>query len=208
MLVTCISDTHELHRELELPPGDLLIHAGDITFFSGRQSIIRDFNEWLGEQPYRYKVVIPGNHDTLLADPVFQQQLTNAHLLINAGVELEGIKIWGSPVTALGPGAFGIPDDIERAAIWSQIPLEIHILVTHVPPYGILDQELHTGQHSGCRQLLSRVVLVRPQVHVFGHVHHSAGQIHSGVTHSINAALAGELGDLDRNPIRIEVRSG
>jgi hypothetical protein len=27
-----ISDTHELHREVEVPAGDLLIHAGDFSF--------------------------------------------------------------------------------------------------------------------------------------------------------------------------------
>ena len=60
--VVCISDTHELHRDLALPDGDLLIHAGDFTFWN-HVSKIRDFNDWLGELPHRHKVVIPGNHD-------------------------------------------------------------------------------------------------------------------------------------------------
>jgi hypothetical protein len=32
--IVCISDTHELHRELDVPHGDILIHAGDFTMFS------------------------------------------------------------------------------------------------------------------------------------------------------------------------------
>jgi hypothetical protein len=32
MAIVCISDTHELHREVEVPAGDLLIHAGDFSF--------------------------------------------------------------------------------------------------------------------------------------------------------------------------------
>jgi len=36
MRLVVISDTHELHRELAVPPGDLLIHAGDFTLHSKR----------------------------------------------------------------------------------------------------------------------------------------------------------------------------
>jgi predicted phosphodiesterase len=97
--VVCISDTHELHRELALPDGDLLIHAGDFTFWN-HASKINDFNDWLGELPHRYKVVIPGNHDRAFnQDPQFREMITNAVLLINQGVRLCGLNIWGSPVT-------------------------------------------------------------------------------------------------------------
>src|SRR5439155_2043850 len=41
-------DTHGLHRQLEVPPGDLLIHAGDFTFYSKPPSIVSDFDDWLG----------------------------------------------------------------------------------------------------------------------------------------------------------------
>jgi hypothetical protein len=57
--IICLSDTHELHRDVDVPDGDLLIHAGDITFFSRRPSVLTDFNDWLGELPHLYKVVIP-----------------------------------------------------------------------------------------------------------------------------------------------------
>jgi hypothetical protein len=42
-----MSDTHELHRELDVPHGDILIHAGDFTTFSKSATAILDFNEWL-----------------------------------------------------------------------------------------------------------------------------------------------------------------
>lgn len=59
MKIVCIDDTHELHRELIVPDGDLLIHAGDFTFFGKSQRCLREFNEWLGELPHRHKVVVP-----------------------------------------------------------------------------------------------------------------------------------------------------
>ena len=58
-----ISDTHELHREVDVPDGDILIHAGDFTIFSRSLRAIEDFNAWLGELPHRTKVCVPGNHE-------------------------------------------------------------------------------------------------------------------------------------------------
>jgi len=48
MRIVLVSDTHGLHRQLEVPSGDLLIHAGDFTFYSKPPSIVSDFNGWLG----------------------------------------------------------------------------------------------------------------------------------------------------------------
>src|ERR1035437_6153833 len=70
MRVVCISDTHELHRELKVPGGDLLIHAGDFTSFGKGTKEILDFNDWLGDLPHRYKVLTCGNHEYAMeADP-------------------------------------------------------------------------------------------------------------------------------------------
>jgi hypothetical protein len=69
LTIVLISDTHELHREVEVPPGDLLIHAGDFTMDSRSAEKLIDFNEWLGELPHAYRVVMilsskmpPGAH--------------------------------------------------------------------------------------------------------------------------------------------------
>ena len=61
--IVCISDTHGQHAKLGVPDGDVLIHAGDFMAFGDTPSEIVDFNQWLGKQPHRYKVVIAGNHD-------------------------------------------------------------------------------------------------------------------------------------------------
>ena len=104
-----LSDTHGLHRNVQVPDGDLLIHAGDFTNFSKSQSEIVDFNTWLGELPHRHKIVVPGNHEFFLeADPSKRSLLSNATLLINQAIQVEGIRIWGSPVTPLYGGAFGM----------------------------------------------------------------------------------------------------
>jgi 3',5'-cyclic AMP phosphodiesterase CpdA len=61
--VVCIADTH--NHQPELPPGDLLIHAGDLTE-NGSFDEIQNQPTWLSSQPHQYKVAIAGNHDVLL----------------------------------------------------------------------------------------------------------------------------------------------
>lgn len=47
MRFVCVSDTHELHCELLLSHGDLLIHAGDFSFaqISTPLAALRNFND-------------------------------------------------------------------------------------------------------------------------------------------------------------------
>ncbi|WEW61201.1 hypothetical protein PRK78_006691 [Emydomyces testavorans] len=68
--VVCISDTHS--AEPEVPEGDVLLHAGDLSE-KGTFDEIQAQLDWLHRQPHRYKVVIAGNHDLLL-DPVFVER--------------------------------------------------------------------------------------------------------------------------------------
>jgi Icc-related predicted phosphoesterase len=202
--VVCIADTHELHRELAVPDGDLLIHAGDFTFFN-HASKINDFNDWLGELPHRYKVVIPGNHDRAFnQDPLFREMITNAVLLINEGVRLCGLNIWGSPVTC-DDDAYGHAKREERARLYASIPQDTHILVTHGPPYGILDREPGSYRRQGCTELWLAVMRLQPRLHVFGHVHAGYGTFANETTQFVNAALLGWAGDLENLPIVMDI---
>ena len=201
--VVCISDTHELHRELDVPHGDILIHAGDFTMFSRRPSVIADFDRWLGELPHRAKIVIPGNHEFLIeagTAPV----LRNATLLIDRGIESHGLRVWGSPLTING-GAFSKSDPEERRRIYKQIPEATDILITHGPPYGILDREAGSANHQGCEVLLEFVTNIKPHLHVFGHVHTGYGTSKVGDTIFANAAMLTEFGDVDRSPILFDI---
>ena len=191
LTIVLISDTHELHREVEVPPGDILIHAGDFTMNSKSAEKLLDFNEWLGELPHAYRVVIPGNHDSIVEDASRRSLITNATLLINESVEIMGLKFWGSPTTPLLGEAFGVVSDTARAKLYSRIPADTDILVTHGPPYGILDQTPGSNRHEGCQQLFAAVLRVKPMLHVFGHVHGAYGTYGTNDTLFVNAALPG-----------------
>ena len=52
----------------------------------------------------------------------------------------------------------------------ADIPTDIDILVTHYPPYGILDEGL------GSPEILNFVMKSKPTYHLFGHIHATAGE--------------------------------
>jgi Icc-related predicted phosphoesterase len=198
MKICVISDTHELEDDVEILPCDLLLHAGDFSFFGQSIQAMEGFNAWLGSQPARHRVITCGNHEfPIAADPAgWRRRLTNATLLLNEMVEIEGIRIWGSPTTPLDGMAFGVPDQAERDRIYAAIPT-VDILMTHTPPLGILDG----GQ--GCPALRRAVIRIRPRLHCFGHVHSAYGTRNTEHTLFVNAALLDEDGAPSRSPILI-----
>lgn len=186
-----ISDTHSLHEQVALPEGDVLVHAGD---FSMRGSLpeVSAFLDWFEGQPHRHKVLVAGNHDFLAErEPgVFRALLPESVIYLeNNGIEIEGLRLWGSPIT---PWFFDWAFNRHRGAdirpYWEAIPHGTDVLITHGPPYGILDEVLRDPRPVGCRDLLRRIEKIRPKVHVFGHIHEGYGQLEHDGTLFINAA--------------------
>lgn len=203
--VVIISDTHERHGEIQVPAGDVLIHCGDLTIFSKSTAAIRDFNDWLGARPHPRKIVVPGNHDFAFEKQGGRDLITEAVVLINEGFEVDGLRIWGSPVTPMRGGAFGISAEQERTKIFARIPDDTDILITHGPPFGLLDQSVNSGEHIGCRQLLGAVRRVKPRIHAFGHVHGAYGTKSAFGTLFVNAALAGTDDRMRNCPIVLDI---
>jgi predicted phosphohydrolase len=201
-----LSDTHQRHREIDVPNGDIFIHAGAFTMFSRSMAEIIDFNNWLGELPHRYKIVVPGNHEYFLeADPSERLMLDNAIVLMNEGKGIEGLRIWGSPVTPLYGGAFGLSSAKDPKRLYAQIPSDIDVLISHGPPFGILDTAPISGLHEGCCELLDAVMLVRPRLHVFGHIHGAYGVFQTEHTTFVNASRLGLDNDPDKAPFIFEM---
>lgn len=207
MKIVCISDTHNRHRELALPPGDILIHAGDFTE-AGTKTETMDFLKWFSAQPHQYKLLIPGNHDFYFEKHLEQLDRIippNIQHLINRGIKINNIKFWGSPVTpGYGSWAFNKSPGREIQQHWELIPADTDFLVTHGPPYKILD-ELENKMHVGCEKLLTKIKTLKIPHHIFGHIHDDYGIIQRQETiflnasslsnnyHHINAPLVWEL---------------
>jgi Icc-related predicted phosphoesterase len=191
MKIVCISDTHTLHKNMKIPDGDLLIHAGDVSSRGKLEEIIQ-FNDWLGTLPHRHKVMIAGNHDFYFESnpPHAKSLITNAVYLNDSGIEIEGIKIWGSPVQPwFYDWAFNRQRGEDIRKHWELIPTDTDILITHGPPYGILD-ETARGELVGCADLLEVIQQrVKPRLHIFGHIHEGYGKTAIGETLFVNPSM-------------------
>ena len=187
MNITVIADTHSLHHNLKLEAGEMLIHAGDITEYGTEEEVI-DFIKWFAKQPFKYKIFVAGNHDLFLesfSKKALQKLLPdNVICLQNSGVTIEGINIWGSPVSPYFLGmAFNKKRGSDIKKVWNKIPADTNILITHTPPKGIMDNGL------GCEDLLNCVQQIKPQVHLFGHIHEQYGVQDINEIRFINAAV-------------------
>jgi Icc-related predicted phosphoesterase len=136
-----------------------------------------------------------------LAEQFFHLK-TEKTVQTNGATAVMGLKIWGSPTTPLLGEAFGVVSDRDRAKLYSHIPADTDVLLTHGPPYGILDHEPGIEYHSGCKQLLSAVHRVKPMLHIFEHVHAGYGTFSTPDTLFVNAALSGNGYDLS-NPAHV-----
>lgn len=207
MKITCISDLHGNMPELD--GGDLLIIAGDLTARDRLDEYI-DFSEWAYKQDYKKIVVVAGNHDgEILKKRVDWPSDSKIAYLEDSGIEFEGKKIWGSPWSLWFRGmnprcaAFTRHTDTELEENYRKIPLDTDILVTHNPPYGILDctrDDLPVGSPA-----LRRIVEeIEPKLHVFGHIHEAHGWIKKKGTTFINASLVDENYDHVNSPFYYE----
>jgi len=205
----CMSDTHSRHEQMTVPSGDVILHAGDFSMM-GRVAEVQPFLDWLSALPHKYKVLICGNHDWLgEKDPGLMEQMCKDRGIIylnDSGATVEGFKIWGSPVQPwFCNWAFNRVRGEEINKHWVLIPEDTDILITHGPPHKILDRvwhkwdiatnrpiKSHGYRHTGCEMLAKRIEVVKPQMHVCGHIHCDRGiKIKDGITY-VNAAIVDE----------------
>jgi len=194
-----ISDTHQKENVFlkNIPFGDILVHSGDFSHFwkkmteDNYEQLLKAFNEFLGKLPHKHKIFVSGNHETRLpfhSKEDIQALLSNCVYLQDSAVVIEGIKFYGSPWTHTKHGFIGSAAHIK--SMWERIPVDTDVLITHHPPYNILDSAYL--MHWGCRDLRDRVLKIRPKIHLFGHVHDDAGvQVIENVLFS-NAAMHGK----------------
>lgn len=221
MKITFISDTHAKHNQVtsSLPGGDVLIHAGDISN-KGYRTEIQDFIKWFSTiENYTHKIFIAGNHDFSCQDEVSAAQEL---LRLNPGSEYlyddmfligdesadydDMVKVWGSPwQPEFYNWAFNLPrQGAELKEVWNMIPSDVDILITHGPPYGHLDYVTYSKQNVGCELLRDRIDLIKPKIHVFGHIHSSYGYKFDGTTHFFNAAVLDERYNFTQKPLSVE----
>ncbi|KKM25634.1 hypothetical protein LCGC14_1593060, partial [marine sediment metagenome] len=207
--IICIADTHADYRQLKVPDGDILIHAGDVGLWEEATEIV-DFTNWLANLPHKYKIVIAGNHDKLFSTwskEKIRSFLPNIIYLENEQVTIEGLKIWGSPMSPTFGNWFFMADrGKEIQKYWDSIPDNLDVLITHSPPYDILDEvPIGVNPHVGCFDLLKTVKKKKPKYHIFGHIHNAYGIEKIEETTFVNCSVMDEGYYIVNKPVVLEV---
>lgn len=210
MKVLAISDTHGYDFTNLIDECDLLLIGGDISparldhSFYMQQSWF-DTN-WIAQMDKlsltkcKHIVFIGGNHDTYLGEmniskknDMIQAKLpSNVHYLCDSVVEIEGVKIYGSPWCNLpswarsGPPVWNFAKtNSELRDVYAKIPDDTDILLTHGPAFGfcdsILDEKIverntqlfgASESRLGSSALTERIVSgLKPKYVISGHIH-------------------------------------
>lgn len=210
MRIVCLSDTHNCHREIKVPDGDILIHAGDATNI-GRADEIVLFNKWFANLPHKYKIFVAGNHDWLFeTNNNYARRLLSDKIIYlqDSSVEIEKLKFYGSPwQPRFFDWAFNLMRGAEIAEKWKLITDDVDILITHGPPQGMLDEvpRQYFVENTGCEELRKRVEIVRPKLHIFGHIHCGYGQTEQFGVRFVNASNCNEDYKPSQPPIVIDL---
>lgn len=210
-------------NELEALGGDVIVHSGDATG-RGEKGEILPFLDWFADLDFRFKIFVPGNHDWgFERAPEFYREECKKRgiiLLIHESVEIEGVKFWGSPASPwFYSWAFNYRRTLEESTvfnspwiknIWDQIPEGTNVLITHGPPHGILDQLVYANgdyknEFVGCEELKRAITRIKPDIHIFGHIHCAYGEKHLDGTSYYNASICGESYMVDNDPHIIDL---
>jgi len=234
--LVCISDIHNRFYNMpRIPPGDILIISGDLTM-AGSPNELKKFHDWLIQiDGFQHIVFTAGNHDIALDQHYYQtsfrvrERLTvderiqrsesvnqlfrnlktkNIHYLENESIELLKIKFWGSPVTPeFCDWSFARNRGQDIDQIWSQIPNDTDVVITHGPPLGIGDVNTMQRINCGCANLLWHISeRVKPKLHVFGHIHESRGLYTDGTTNFANCAICTRQYKAENLPIVVDYK--
>lgn len=214
-IIIFISDTHSKHKQVtDIGDGNIIICSGDISSM-GYYTELKNFCMWFSSLDFDYHVFIAGNHDFCFQDSPGESlefvnnwgidYLQDDFLII--GDYNDSVKIWGTPwQPEFNNWAFNLPrNGQELKEKWDLIPLDTDILITHGPPFGHLDK-LFSGSNIGCELLRERIDIVKPKIHIFGHIHSSYGYKYDSENniHFINASVLNEQYNFQNKPIRVK----
>ncbi len=208
MKIDCISDLHGFLPQLD--GGDLLIIAGDITA-SDQLYQYEEFFQWLQFQKYKTIIYIAGNHDGIIGKKMIDfHTLNDIRYLEDSYTYVNDFKIWGSPWTPTFLDWHFMKERGEPIKEkWDLIPDDIDILITHGPPYGILDKVKISSRgdkfkKAGCMDLMNTIPRLKNlKLHVFGHIHESYGILEIGNTKFVNACIMNENYEPINKPISV-----
>jgi Icc-related predicted phosphoesterase len=196
--IVCVSDLHE--HLVDVPACDLLLIAGDVSFaakgdLAAKHAFLTGpFKRWLSRVPAREIVLVAGNHDQSIEAWGIPDGL-RCHYLEDEGIELFGLKLWGTPWQPwFLDWAFNAPrleGEAFLASKFDRIPTDTDVVVAHGPPHGYGDRATRPAsyEHVGSTAMTATLERVEPRLVVCGHIHSGYGSYRLGDTEIVNASL-------------------
>lgn len=211
MRIGIISDTHAKYNSLKIPAVDLLIVAGDFTHHSRDPEDLEIFAKWIDNQSQISEAVICCGNSEMMSRKMSKMEIRSKlevsdkiHYLQDESkiITKSNLKFYASPWTSSRNMGFSASHE-KLAEKFGLIPDDTDILITHMPPFGILDQGIkkkNIGDFS-LRNKIDR--LQNLKMHVFGHVHEYGGQgyFHKTETSKI-CCINGAMLKLHRKSLR------
>lgn len=221
--IVMVSDTHNQLDKIfdSIPEGDFLLHSGDALGY-GTLPELNKFNYEMGklkqEKGFIKVFYTAGNHDGCVSESssLAEGILTNVELVLHDEFYLHkdglSIKCFGSPYSPRFGNWWFMYDRNDAKNLWSRIPEDTEILMTHTPAYGRLDKiPLHyvrpgETEYVGCTTLRKRIEQINPLLAISGHTHLQGGQFRKyGKTLFVNAAICTEAYKPDNKPVVVDV---
>lgn len=221
MKICGISDMHG-NLGFEIKPCEILCICGDIVPLDIQKHnkatlewLSNKFVPWCEKQPCEIIFLIAGNHDFIaMDDPDGWEKMfegSKVKYLLDSGAEYKGFKIYGTPwCHQFYNWAFMTSDD-KLAKIYSKIPSNTDILLTHDAPYGTSDVILQDvwwsdGKHIGCKPLSDAVAEKCPVLMLHGHLHSTNHELEmAGETKVYNVSLLDENYKMSYKPLYLEL---
>lgn len=190
--ICCLSDTHGLHEHLNMPKNiDILLYGGDFTnWITSNKTNVNQFLNWLKGIEAKYKILVCGNHELYFnslkksqKDEIIEElKKANIFYLENSFAECTNfnLNVFGFPYTLKRnifylSNAFEISGQKMNEICNQKFDKKMDILVTHSPPYHILDKT-YKNKDLGSLSILEDLILrVKPKIHIFGHNHDLEG---------------------------------
>jgi predicted phosphodiesterase len=218
----------------ELPKGDVLIHAGDISNKGGEIDVTNFIHWFQNIEGFDTKIFISGNHDFCFekvnephhkGDYDWLHHLTSSENLSQSDVTYlqddfimiespefsRPIKFYGTPWQPwFYDWAFNLPRlGEELKSKWAFIPEDTDVLITHGPPNGygdLVNNWRQPNTNVGCELLLNRIIDIKPVLNIFGHIHEGYGVYTNENTTFVNASICTASYVPKNKPIVIELK--
>ncbi|MBT4364775.1 MAG: phosphoesterase [Desulfobacterales bacterium] len=190
MLVYAVADIHSRKARLEIIKKnieeykpDALIVAGDITNYINPKPILSQLNSL--SIPV---LTVRGNSDLKRVDKIIDGS-DSIHTLHLKEVHTNGSCFVG--ISGTIPVPFSSRLAFNERKVLDKIEPLLHrdsVLVTHTPPFGILDEVLGK-YHAGCKSLYESINRCQPCLVICGHIHESTGSAFVNKTLVVNCSI-------------------